>query len=191
VGLEWYAAALAIPVAVYAFGVSLNLVFGASASTEQQVAGWYLIFPTFAFSLLFPLGGAFGEELGWRGFALPRVQARLSALYAALIVGGVIQTSWHLPIFFWEPSSPPVPLILGYAGLGILSAWIFNNTRGSVLLTMVLHASFNTMAQFLAVGWWVAAIVVVIVAGPEHLSRKHTKQTPTPAETGTPTPRVA
>jgi preprotein translocase subunit SecG len=72
---------------------------------------------------------------------------------------------------------------------------------------MVLHASFNTMAQFLgeiftgadlvrmswllAVGWWVAAIVVVIVAGPEHLSRKHTKQTPTPAETGTPTPRVA
>jgi uncharacterized protein len=207
VGLEWYAAALGIPVAVYAFAASLNLVFGASASTEQQVAGWYLIFPTFAFSLLFPLGGAFGEELGWRGFALPRVQERLSALYAALIVGGVIQTSWHLPIFFWEPSSPPVPLILGYAGLGILSAWIFNNTRGSVLLTMVLHASFNTMAQFLgeiftgadlvrmswllAVGWWVAAIVVVIVAGPEHLSRKHTKQTPTAAETGTPTPRVA
>jgi membrane protease YdiL (CAAX protease family) len=193
VGVLWYAAALGLPVAVYLFAVSLNLFFGASASTAEQFGSWYLIFPLFAFSLLFPLGGAFGEELGWRGYALPRVQARLWALYAALIIG-VIQTAWHLPLFISDPSDPSylVGLIVGYMGLGILATWVFNNTRGSVLLAMVLHASFNTNAAFfgamftgaellrmswlLAAGWCVAAIVVVVVAGPEHLSRKHHKQ---------------
>jgi membrane protease YdiL (CAAX protease family) len=183
VGLRWYAAALGLPVAVYLFAVSLNMLSGASASTAQQFGSWYLIFPLFAYSLLFPLSGAFGEELGWRGYALPRVQARLSALSAALIIG-VIQTAWHLPLFMTDRSTPPVPLIVGYMGLGILATWVFNNTAGSVLMTMVLHASFNTNAAFfgemfagadlmrmswlLAALWCAAAVVVVIVCGPAH-----------------------
>ena len=191
VGPSWYAAALLLPVAVYAVAVSLNILLGARASTAVQFGSWYLIFPLFAYSLLFPLSGAFGEELGWRGYALPRVQARYWALSAALIIG-VIQTAWHLPLFMSDPSTPAVPLIVGYMGLGILATWVFNNTRGSVLMTMLLHASFNTSAGFfgamfigadlvrmswlLAAGWCVAAIVVVVVAGPKHLSRKHHKQ---------------
>jgi membrane protease YdiL (CAAX protease family) len=191
VGLKWYAAALGIPVAVYLFALSLNVLFGARASTAEQFASWYLIFPLFAYSLLFPLSGAFGEELGWRGYALSRVQARVSALSASLIIG-VVQTAWHLPLFMTDRSTPPVPLIVGFMGLGILATWVFNNTRGSVLLTMILHASFNTNAGFfgemfaradlvrmswlLAAGWCVAAVVVVVVAGRAHLSRKHHKQ---------------
>ena len=191
VGLSWYAAALLLPVAVYAVAVSLNILLGARASTAVQFGSWYLIFPLFAYSLLFPLSGAFGEELGWRGYALPRVQSRFWALSAALIIG-VIQTAWHLPLFASLPSTPLVPLIVGYMGLGILATWVFNNTRGSVLMTMLLHASFNTNAGFfgamfvgadlvrmswlLAAGWCVAAIVVVVIAGPKHLSREHHKQ---------------
>ncbi len=191
VGLKWYAAALMLPVAVYLFAMSLNILLGARASTAEQFGSWYLIFPLFAYSLLFPLSGAFGEELGWRGYALPRVQSRFWALSAALIIG-VIQTAWHLPLFVSLPNTTLVPLIVGYMGLGILATWVFNNTRGSVLLTMLLHASFNTNAAFfgemftgvdlvrmswlLAAGWCVAAIVVVVVAGPKHLSRKHHKQ---------------
>jgi uncharacterized protein len=191
VGLSWYAAALLLPVAVYVVAVSLNILLGARASTAEQFGSWYLIFPLFAYSLLFPLSGAFGEELGWRGYALPRVQARLWALSAALIIG-VIQTAWHLPLFMIDRSTPPVPLIAGYMSLGVLATWVFNNTRGSVLMTMLLHASFNTNAGFfgemfagadlvrmswlLAAGWFVAAFVVVIVAGAAHLSRKHRKQ---------------
>jgi membrane protease YdiL (CAAX protease family) len=206
VGLSWYAVALLLPVAVYVVAVSLNILLGASASTAEQFGSWYLILPLFAYSLLFPLSGAFGEELGWRGYALPRVQARLWALSAALIIG-VIQTAWHLPLFMIDRSTPPVPLIAGYMGLGILATWVFNNTRGSVLMTMLLHASFNTNAGFfgemfagadlvrmfwlLAAGWCVAAIVVVIVAGPAHLSRKHRKQEePVQPEVSTASPRV-
>jgi uncharacterized protein len=191
VGLSWYAAALLLPVAVYLFAVSLNILLGARASTAVQFGSWYLIFPLFAYSLLFPLSGAFGEELGWRGYALPRAQARFWALSAALIIG-VVQTAWHLPLFVSLPSTSLVPLIVGYMGLGILATWVFNNTRGSVLMTMLLHASFNTSAGFfgamfvgadlvriswlLAAGWCAAALVVVVVAGPKHLSRKHRKQ---------------
>jgi membrane protease YdiL (CAAX protease family) len=191
VGLKWYAAALGLPVAVYLFALSLNLLFGARASTAEQFGSWYLIFPLFAYSLLFPLSGAFGEELGWRGYAVPRVQARLSALSAALIIG-VVQTAWHLPLFMTDCSASPVPLIVRFMGLGILATWVFNNTAGSVLLTMMLHASFNTNAGFfgemfagadlvrmswlLAAGWCVAAIVVFAAAGPAHLSRNHHKQ---------------
>jgi membrane protease YdiL (CAAX protease family) len=206
VGLGWYAAALLLPVGVYVVAVSLNILLGASASTAEQFGSWYLIFPLFAYSLLFPLSGAFGEELGWRGYALPRVQARLWALSAALIIG-VIQTAWHLPLFMSDRSTSPVPLIVGYMGLGILATWVFNNTRGSVLMTMLLHASFNTNAGFfgemftgadlvrmswlLAAGWCVAALVVVVVAGPKHLSRKHHRQeTSEEPEVATAAPRV-
>ena len=206
VGLGWYAAALLLPVAVYVVAVSLSILLGARASTAEQFGSWYLIFPLFAYSLLFPLSGAFGEELGWRGYALPRVQARLWALSAALVIG-VIQTAWHLPLFMIDRSTSPVPLIVGYMGLGILATWVFNNTRGSVLLTMLLHASFNTNAGFfgemfagadlvrmgwlLAAGWCVAALVVVVVAGPKHLSRKHHRQeTSEESEVATAAPRV-
>src|SRR5918995_4831351 len=125
---------------------------------------------------------------------------------AALIIG-VIQTAWHLPLFMSDRSTPPVPLIAGYMGLGILATWVFNNTRGSVLMTMLLHASFNTNAGFfgemfagadlvrrgwvLAAGWCVAALVVVVVAGPKHLSRKHHRQeTSEGPEVATAPPRV-
>jgi membrane protease YdiL (CAAX protease family) len=206
VGLGWYAAALLLPVAIYLFAVSLNILLGARASTAEQFGSWYLIFPLFAYSLLFPLSGAFGEELGWRGYALPRVQARLWALSAAVIIG-VIQTAWHLPLFMSDRSTPPVPLIVGFMGLGILATWVFNNTRGSVLMTMMLHASNNTnvgffgemfagadlvrMGWLLAAGWCVAALVVVVVAGPKHLSRKHHRQeTSEEPEATTAAPRV-
>src|SRR5918998_1628803 len=206
VGLGWYAAALLLPVAVYVVAVSLSILLGARASTAEQFGSWYLIFPLFAYSLLFPLSGAFGEELGWRGYALPRVQARLWALSAALIIG-VIQTAWHLPLFVSDRSTSPVPLIVGYMGLGILATWVFNNTRGSVLMTMLLHASNNTnvgffgqmfrgadlarMSWLLAAGWCVAALVVVVVAGPKHLSRKHHRQeTSEESEVATAAPRV-
>jgi uncharacterized protein len=106
-----------------------------------------------------------------------------------------------------DRSTSPVPLIVGFMGLGILATWVFNNTRGSVLMTMLLHASNNTnvgfvgqmfrgadlarMGWLLAAGWCVAAIIVVVVAGPKHLSRRHHRQeTSEEPEAATAAPRV-
>ncbi len=192
VGLKWYIAALGFPVAVYVVSLSLNiLLFGASPSTEEQFGSWYLVFPLFAFSLLSPLSGALGEELGWRGFALPRVQGRVSALSAALIIG-VVWVLWHLPLVISGNISAPLPWALGLMGATIVFTWLFNNTRGSVLMAMVLHASENTLGSFLGTlfegadfvrMFWlvnavycVAGIVLVVVYGPKHLSRKYRRQ---------------
>ncbi len=192
VGLKWYIAALGFPVAVWIVALSLNvLLFGASPSTEEQFGSWYLVFPLFAFSLLSPLSGALGEELGLRGFALPRVQGRVSALWAALIIG-VIHVGWHLPVVISGNISAPLPWASILIGATIVYTWLFNNTRGSVLMTMMLHASENTTDPFIgtlftgadfarmpwlvAVVYCVAGMVLVVVYGPKHLSRKNPKQ---------------
>lgn len=87
------------------------------------------------------------EEFGWRGYALPHLQARWSALTSSLILG-VIWAAWHLPVFF----IPGTPLyqtdFWTWAPWIILSSvfytWIFNNTKGSVLAAVLLHAMMNT-----------------------------------------------
>ena len=92
-----------------------------------------------------------GEELSWRGFALPRLQAKYNALTSSLILG-VIWSLFHLPLFFtltgpsqtdWSFSS----FLLSTVGITILYAWIYNNTRGSVLLAYLFHTAASTWFQ--------------------------------------------
>jgi len=145
-----------------------------------------------AFSI-FP-GSALGEEIGWRGYALPRLQAGRSALSASLILG-VIWAFYHLPLSFtgqaFRSPSLFVPFAISTIALSVILTWVYNSTGGSLLLVVLLHATANlpltllleplggrAMLPFsLFVGLMVvAAIVVVVVAGHAHLSRKHRKQ---------------
>ena len=87
-----------------------------------------------------------GEEVGWRGYALPRL-ARHLGLRAASIVLGVIWALWHLPLFFLPGSgsdgqSFPIYL-LHVTALSVALAWLYWKTEGSLLLVMVMHASVN------------------------------------------------
>ncbi len=95
---------------------------------------------------VFLIGGG-NEELGWRGFALPRLQTRYSALVASLVVG-VVWAAWHLPLFVVAGSSQagdPIHFyVVSVVALSVVFTWLYNQTGGSVLLTMVLHASVNT-----------------------------------------------
>ncbi len=165
---------------------------------------------TLAFHI-FP-GSALGEEIGWRGYALPRLQTRRSALSASLILG-VIWAFYHLPLFFtgqaFRSPSILVPFVISGIALSVILTWVYNSTGGSLLLVVLLHATANlpltlfleplgsrAMLPFLLyVGLMVvAAIVVVIVAGPAHLARKHRKQEtsaqPAQPEVATAAPRV-
>lgn len=87
-----------------------------------------------------------GEEIGWRGFALPRLADRLG-LGGASIVLGAIWAAWHLPLFFMagtgsECQSFPIYL-LQVAALSVAMTWLYWKTGGSLLLVMLMHASVN------------------------------------------------
>jgi membrane protease YdiL (CAAX protease family) len=87
--------------------------------------------------MVHPFDGPMQEELGWRGFALPRLQEHYSPLVANLIFG-VIVAAWHLPLVFI--GKLPAFLLIATVAATILFGWIFNNTKGSVLLPLVAHA---------------------------------------------------
>jgi membrane protease YdiL (CAAX protease family) len=99
---------------------------------------------------------ALGEELGWRGFALPRLQARFGALVASLMVG-LLWWAWHLPEILAGPSqglSPQQIASLEFRDLAIdlaasiLMAWVYNNTRGSLFLVALFHVGIGLLSEF-------------------------------------------
>lgn len=87
-----------------------------------------------------------GEEIGWRGYALPRMAARWGLAGASVLLG-VIWAAWHLPIFFIADAdkfgqSFPVYL-LQVTAISVAMAWLFAQTKGSLLLVMLMHAAIN------------------------------------------------
>lgn len=135
-----------------------------------------------------------GEEIGWRGYVLPRLQAKYNALVASLIVG-VIWGAWHLPKFLGVGASSERSFawfMVFHVAEAVLYTWLYNNTRGSLLLVTIFHASGNTAGAFLPISfaapggfmpnimillYILAAIIVTILAGPERLSRTEQMQT--------------
>ena len=90
------------------------------------------------------------EEVGWRGYALPRLQKSRNALESSLILGGV-WALWHFPFWTISPiTGAPEPFYifyitgsLGALAMAVILTWIYNNTRQSILMTTMCHASFN------------------------------------------------
>jgi membrane protease YdiL (CAAX protease family) len=94
-----------------------------------------------------------GEETGWRGFALPRLQAKSGPIAAALILGA-LQGIWHLPILFTPLLGPFTPekfitFVLTATGGVFIYNWIFNNARGSIWIAILTHASSNAASRLL------------------------------------------
>jgi membrane protease YdiL (CAAX protease family) len=148
---QWYLVAMLANLAIWlaAYGIVLGpALFGA------LVGRWPLLLSTFlpgvAFGLLIP---AIGEEPGWRGFALPRLQARYGPLRATLILGAM-HGLWHLPTLgtiMLGPLRPAevAPFLLTALGATFLYTWMWNSTGGSVLLAMLTHAASNAASQLL------------------------------------------
>lgn len=95
------------------------------------------------------LGGPVQEELGWRGFALPLLQARQSPVTAALLIG-VVHCFWHAPLFLtseWDTARHEPSQFLAYlvliVSMSVVMSWLFNGSRGSVLLAILGHNGVN------------------------------------------------
>jgi membrane protease YdiL (CAAX protease family) len=149
VGLGWYLVALVGVPVVMALGTLI--VPGALASLRSLGPGYLLTYLS-VFPLVVVLGGPLFEEVGWRGFALPRLQPLHGPLVGTLILG-LLWALWHLPQFLipsWAESSGGTGLlaivrfVLIAVALAIVTTWVFNNTRASVFVAILVHASIDT-----------------------------------------------
>jgi membrane protease YdiL (CAAX protease family) len=189
VGIGWYAAIIALTsLAIVAVWVGTLLGVPAPVVVTTVPA----VLSLFVFSI-FP-GSALGEELGWRGFALPRLQASHSALAASLMVGAAWGT-FHLPLFLLGAPIRPLALFLPFALsaviMSIFYTWMYNGTGGSLLIAVLLHATTNLPItvlyaplgeQVVPVFWLfdamlaLTAAVLIARTGAATLSRNHPKQ---------------
>jgi membrane protease YdiL (CAAX protease family) len=170
VGGRWYALAI-LGYALLCLGAVL--LHNAMATSplplvRPEAAGGSILGLAANAALLFVVSALTnGEELAWRGFALPRLQARWSALTSSLVLG-CAWALFHLPLFWGIGSSqagmPPASFLLGALGLSLLYTWLFNNTRGSVLLATLLHAATNTWSQIFPLDHGNALIVWLMTA---------------------------
>jgi membrane protease YdiL (CAAX protease family) len=208
VGLQWYAVALLLPIVVILAAAALNVfLLGAQrTSSVADLGGWSSFLLLFLLSLLIPGFAGTWEEPGFRGYALPRLQFRYSALIASLILG-VLWAFWHLP-FVVTGEQIWIDATLFIIEWSIVYTWLFNNAKGSVLIVMLFHAMNNTFSSafesqmfsgadsvnqaWLRLALWgVVAIVLVIVYGSQNLSRKHLKQVePVQPEVSAASPRA-
>ena len=88
------------------------------------------------------LRGAFGEEFGLRGFALPRLQERMSPFRASLVIG-LFWGLWHLPVLVGRDAVSIVAFVLLSFGLSFLFTWLFNGSGGSLIPVLLFHATQN------------------------------------------------
>ena len=151
VGLRWYLFALIGLPAIMVLGV---IFLPRAFASFQGIAALAPLPSLVLFVYVFFLGGPLGEEPGWRGFALPRLQRRYGPLVGSLILG-TIWAFWHLPLF-WAPAwnLPPtilniVMFVVAAIAFTIVMTWVFNNTRGSLFMAVLVHTSFDTVLAIL------------------------------------------
>ena len=198
VGIKWYAFALFGYGAMSVAAIGLANLFGGSPaspvlSDEMSHASGCVAMIINVILLYIILGLINGEELAWRGFALPRLQGKYNALTSSIILG-VIWGLFHLPLFFTVTGSSQadmsfVPFLVSTSILSVLFTWLFNNTRGSVLMAYLLHAATNTWTRVFAIDHSVnphvsqaltgitalIVVIVIVTTGAENLSRKNVR----------------
>ena len=135
---------------LFALGLTVTLKLGAAVILRLATGAWppfggtrpIFLLVAVAFSTPFQAG----EEVGWRGFALPRLAARFGLARASLVLG-VVWALWHIPQFYVRGGdsyhqSFPV-FALDVVAFSVILAWLYGRTRGSLLLVMLLHAAYN------------------------------------------------
>ena len=191
INVKWYAVVfLAVPL-LTAIAALLDLLLGGSGIQLEAMSGFvscpWAILPFVAFILLF---GPLPEELGWRGYALDRLQIKWSALSASLVLG-TVWSLWHLPLFFIEGTYQNElglgtlsfwMFLIDMVPKAILYTWVYNNTRRSILSAVLLHFMVNFMGELFGLSdraelyqvllWVAAAMTITIIWGPKTLTRR-------------------
>ena len=191
VGTVWYAVALLITPLVGLVTIVVERALGMPTATLEQMMG------SLPISIIWPIFAALGEEVGWRGFFLPRLQKRHTAFRSSIIVG-VAWGLWHIPTIYLAYRQYGLLVVFAYVFVVHIVAvtaqttvmtWVHNNTKQSLLMMILCHFGLTSAALFLfpltmsaaeglrhqlmyAAFYWLAAAIVISRAGPRHLMRE-------------------
>jgi membrane protease YdiL (CAAX protease family) len=178
VGWLWWAVALGLPLAVLALAALANVAIWDAPVPVLADMAWPAIALTFAVRFVQPLDGPLGEEPGFRGYAVPQLQAGRSPLAAVLVLAPLVAL-WHLPIVV-VGALPPFALLVTFA-ITFVYVWLFNRTGGSVLMTLVFHVAQGTVtyaalgftgADAARMDWLTGSLWCLIAVGLVVLDRK-------------------
>ncbi|HEU4999172.1 MAG TPA: CPBP family intramembrane glutamic endopeptidase [Lapillicoccus sp.] len=138
VGWVWYLLAVAVPLAVHAAAVLLNVGLGASAPALDLLTPWYALPLALGLHIVSPLGGPLVEEPSFRGYAQPQLQRTRSRLGATAVMALAV-AGWHAPLFLMSTfGAHPIGFATTVA-VTFWYGWLFNHASGSSLLTLVAH----------------------------------------------------
>jgi len=169
-GLRWYAVIFGLPILMCAVAAGIMALFGQPGAWPAATALRELP-DRFLFIFLF-IG--LGEEPGWRGFALVRLQKQRTPVVASLILAP-IWALWHLPLMGNEFLPTVIPaFLMSLVGGTLIQTWLFNRTNGSVFGQMLFHATVNTIGAGLVfplfkgpafVPFWYVYALLWLIAG--------------------------
>ncbi|WP_232702049.1 CPBP family intramembrane glutamic endopeptidase [Halobacterium wangiae] len=203
IGVAWFLVILLVPTVVTVVAGVVDVLFGGPGATLDEGVQEFgvtplAILPALFFATLPPIL----EELGWRGYALDRLQMNWSALSASLILG-VVWAVWHLPLFFVEGSFQAESVgfattgfwlfMVGIVALSVTFTWVYNHTSRSILGIILLHGWVNFVSETVVVGdlfyyahWVLLAVILTAVWGAKTLtSDEEVPRPPRPHDTRT------
>lgn len=178
----WYVVVFGFWFVVAAIVLGIRAIFGQALPSFSQF-GWIGLFPVFITMLLFNVW----EEIGWRGFALPRLQKRFNDLKIVLIMG-LLGSLWHLPVMVNPTSSmsglPWYGFIIYILSFTVINTWLYEHTHHSLFFVSVFHAMSNTQAlALLQLGIYestyllvvgisaVCAVAILLAYGPQRFTK--------------------
>jgi membrane protease YdiL (CAAX protease family) len=150
IGLRWYGAAVLVVVLGTLGQLVIIRLMGNPFDLTVFLKQMGSALPLF---ILGPLS----EEIGWRGYALDRLQTKWNALTSSLILG-LVWGFWHLPLFAmigtsqYELAIPFVGFVVGLMVTAIIFTWLHNNTHSSIWMAIFFHWVWTYSAQVMASG---------------------------------------
>ncbi len=178
--------AIVAPAAAYFVAIAVAAGFGVPVALHLTGASEeFSALPVVLYWIANLVFYGFGEEIGWRGFALPRLQRHRSALAASMWMA-LLWGFWHIPLFFFSAGLGTMPLIglFGWAASlvtgSVICTWLFNSTSGSVAVVALFHASLDIfigsptggdlVANVMGASVVIAALMIPRRYGRENLS---------------------
>jgi membrane protease YdiL (CAAX protease family) len=158
--IGWYCAAVAVPAIILLSAYASSATLPLTSESLMPRSGSELLA-----LVAISISANPCEEIGWRGFALPRLQARYGPVTASLIIG-LLSALWHAPLLLSAPMAayPLLPWTIGTVCIAFCATWLYNGTQRSLWVLALFHVALNTLSAWIGItSFYVYALITFLV----------------------------